>query len=215
MAFEDQPSVRVVLPEDRNPRLEDEVVAAARVDQRQTAVERQMYVSVVFVSGASEDAEGVKRVTVETELGQQPAKLGLAHDDCASGELQRRDAREHDVPQGDPRSRATGEPKPADAGAIGVEDLHPLASVWRVRHHEPAVRAEVERARAQQSAVLGTDLDDSGGLTAPAHLIHAVAPAIEYVIVAVGGLLKGGGLLERADDGRGQAARRPQLLDGS
>ena len=81
MTLENQASRRVVFLKDRHACLEDEEEATRWIDERQTAVEREVQLTVIFMTGVSQIAERPVRPSVQLILGDQAAGVRQRHQD--------------------------------------------------------------------------------------------------------------------------------------
>ena len=147
-------------------------------------------------------------------LGHQAAGFRLADEHRPAGVLQRADAAERQAAERDARRRATRQEEAAQALAVGVEELQPLAAVGGVGDDERAVGGGVERRRLDHATGFAANrhqlaVGRAGGIDA----VDGVAAAIEDELLPGGDPLIAERLTELADDLHRQAANRSENLD--
>src|SRR5262249_45491000 len=128
-ALEQQLALAIVFLEHRLAGLKHEHEPAVWIDERNAAVEREVQLAILLVTGAAQVADGAVRYPAQRVLGDQAAGLRLRHENRRAGVLQRADAVEHEVLEGDPRPQTPRQQEAADAEAGGREDLDALAPV--------------------------------------------------------------------------------------
>lgn len=104
VSFEQQATVAVILPKQREPRVKHKVEATGRIGEGKSAVQCQMEIPVILVSRRSELADRADRMAARRELGHDTAGFRLAHDNRPAGPPQRTDAVEGQAAQGNTRS---------------------------------------------------------------------------------------------------------------
>ena len=173
-----------------------------------------MEVALRLVAGGAQRPYGPVRVAVQAVQRDQAARLRLIDQDGAAGELEGADSVQHPGAQRQAGRCAARDPEAAEARAVALEQLHPLASLRRVGDDETTIRGQVERAGGDDTPRLGSDLHQRLRRVAVRRdAIDRMPPPVEDVGVSVIGLLIDGRLAERADDVRRQTAGGAEALD--
>jgi hypothetical protein len=214
--LEDERAAIVIPPEHRNAGLEHEVPAAARVDERDSRVERQVHVAIGLLAGQPERADVSPCGPRQVELREERPGFRLAHQDRVAGVAQGPGAGERQAVDHETHLGPSGQRKAAEQTASRPEDLNSLARARSVGNHERALnRLEIEGRRFYDPACLLADLDDLPARgPCGVDAVDGVAPSIKDEVLPGACLLKRHWLVELTDDLRRDPADRSKNLDG-
>jgi len=197
--LEQEPAPLVVLAEHRPPREEHVVIAAARVDDDGTRVEREVDRRIVLLARRAQGPERSDGRPVERVLRDERAVFRLADQHRSARVLERADPAHYLTVQHDERRLAGGQGESPQRGTGDMEHLHATPVSRRVGHHERAVVGQVERRWPQDAAAFGADLNDlPHAIVRRGDRIDRMGAPIEDEELAVGRLLARGHLFDPA-----------------
>jgi len=162
--LEEEASLPVVLPEHRNARLEDVVEAAARVDEGQARVQREVEIGVHFVPGAPERADravGVRRGRTPSLVSRFRADSSAVTIPCTEATC----AAQHDVLEGDAGRRPARQSEPPSCRPLDentwMRSRPPGASATT---NDPPARRRMPRIKHPAGLLADVDQLPRGGL---------------------------------------------------